>query len=195
MTPRTLQLARRGGVPGSSTHKSSSGDVEFIAGGKHTLFDTASQSIDVWEPIAYGQPAGFVAPVPNGEFTDEDPLAPNPLSGAQQAEEVVATGDPGSVLEVKYLDEVLDAMTGQWSVRPTPIDHTTAKKRGKYDAYAFTVVRRFNPSGPIGRGGRAVSYNVSKALHIQSEELRKVGAEVIGKVQGVSWTAKPCRVS
>jgi hypothetical protein len=98
------------------------------------------------------------------------------------------------VLEVKYLDEILDSVTGQVVVRPTPLDTTASKKRDKYDAYAFTVVRRFSPSGPIGRGGKADAYNVSKFLQIQSEDLKKAGAAVIGKVQGVSWTAKPCRV-
>lgn len=142
----------------------------------------------------------MAVPVPAGEYTDEDPTLEGPASdfpgGPLPEEEEIVPGDPGSVLEVKHLDEIMDAMTGSWTIKPTPVSaNRTSNKRGKYDAYAFTVVRRFIPSGHIGKGGQAQSYNVTKVIDIQSKELREIGAQVAGRVQGVSWTAKPLRVS
>lgn len=138
-----------------------------------------------------------MTPVGAGEITYEDPNSTNGEGSATEApEEEVATGDPGSVLEVKHLDEVLDGLTGKWSTKPTPKDSDASshKKRGKYDAYAFTVVRRFTP-GPPAMPGAQPSYSVSRWVDIHSPELTKVGASVIGHVQGVSWTTKPLRVS
>lgn len=157
--------------------------------------------------ISYiGQPpftAGFnagriVTPALSGELTDEDPLAPGSggMFTAEPEDDTIASGDPGTVLEVKHLDEVLEPMSGKWNVRPTPMGVDSNKKIGKYDAYAFTVVRRFSPAGPIGRmPGSQMTYSVTKWLSIQSPELIKVGSTVIGHIQGVSWTAKPLRVS
>lgn len=140
----------------------------------------------------------IVTPVLSGELTDEDPLATGGggMFSAEPEDDNIATGDPGSVLEVKRLDEVLEPMSGKWNVKPTPVGVDSAKKIGKYDAYAFTVVRRFTPAGPIGRTtGSHMTYSVTKVLAIQSPELIKVGSTVIGQVHGVSWTAKPLRVS
>ena len=133
-------------------------------------------------------------------MTDEDPLASKDAgSGTEKEDTDVATGEPGSVLEVKRLDEVLEPMTGKWHVKPTPVEvESSGKKRGKCDAYAFTVVRRFSltASTLLGRvAGTPMTYTVTKVLEIHSPELIKVGAKVIGHVQGVSWTAKPLRVS
>lgn len=134
-----------------------------------------------------------------GELTDEDPTRSSDggLQDGENTEEQLPTGEPGTVLEVKYLDEVVDLTTGQWDVKPTPISQaSSAKKGGKYDCFTFTVIRRFTPVGGIGRGGKATSYNVTKLLEIHSEELRTIGSTVIGAIQGgVSWTAKPLRVS
>lgn len=105
------------------------------------------------------------------------------------------SGDPGSVLEIKHLDEVVDVLTGSVTIKPTPVSaDRTSNKRGKYDVYAFTIVRRFMPIGHARKMGKTSSYNVTRVLDIRSKELRDVGAQVIGRVQGVSWTAKPLRV-
>lgn len=111
-------------------------------------------------------------------------------------EEVVATGERGSVLEVKHIDEIYDMFTGQWTVKPTPPEAVEAprKEQGKYDAYAFTVVRKFNPTN-LNADRKATAYSVTKLIEIHSEELKEVGSEVIGHVQGISWTAKPLRVN
>lgn len=117
-------------------------------------------------------------------------------AAANSGDEQLPTGDPGTVLQVKHLDEVLDLVTGQWTVRATPHAQTSsAKKAGKYDCFTFTVVRRFTPANGIGRGGKVTSYNVTKVIDIRSSELRDIGRKVIGQIQGVSWTAKPLRVS
>lgn len=142
----------------------------------------------------------FIAPVTGAELTDEDPFASagGSMLDVPPEDDDVATGEPGSVLEVKHLDEVLEPLTGRWDVKPTPRGgDLNSKKRDKYDAYAFTVIRRFSPAGPVGgrANGMQMTYSVTKMLNIQSPELAKVGAEVIGHVQGVSWTAKPLRVS
>lgn len=142
-------------------------------------------------PFTVGKVMSLVG---HGQATEEDPNAPSTASQPEEPEEI-ATGDPGSVLEVKHLDEVLDSATGQWSVRPTPKQATTTPKKSKYEAYAFTVVRRFTPTGPAGRNTKSPTYNVAKVIHLQSEELRAVCGKVIGRVHGVSWTAKPLRVA
>lgn len=133
-----------------------------------------------------------------GELTEEDPTEDGGAAQqSAQAEEELPAGDPGTVLEVKHLDEVLDTITGQWVTKATPVGQTSStRKSGKYDCFAFTVVRRFTPASAITRGGKASTYNVTKWIEIHSDELRRVGAKVIGHVQGgASWTTKPLRVS
>lgn len=134
----------------------------------------------------------IAVPAPQGETIDFIPKSQNE---AAPEEENIAKGEPGSVLEVKYLDETYDMVTGQWSLKVTP--QTTAQpsaKEGKYDAYAFTVIRKFQPVGMPRGGHRSGSYNVITQLEIHSEHLRQIGQEVIGHVQGISWNAKPLRV-
>lgn len=146
----------------------------------------------------FGTPLSSIVSPAFGELTDEDPTgALNAgLPGGEPAQEELPIGDPGTVLEVKHLDEVLDLATGQWNVKPTPLAQTSpAKKTGKYDCFVFTVIRRFTPANGIGRGGKVTSYNVSKLIEIHSEELKQIGHKVIGQTQGVSWTTKPLRVS
>ena len=143
---------------------------------------------------ANADPAHLLLPA-TGEATDEDPVG-TVASGQEQTAEELPTGEPGTVLDVKHLDEVLDLITGKWTTKPTPVEEATTskKKSGKYDCFVFTVIRRFTPTNPVGRGGKAQSYNVTKLIGIQSAELRKIGSEVIGSA-GVSWHAKPLKVS
>ena len=151
------------------------------------IFDKGSPS-PIWSSLS----SNLAVPAPTGETVDFDPTKPQ--VGLIPEEEEVAQGEPGSVLEVKYLDEVYDMLTGQWSTRVTPPAAVQPAKEGKYDAYAFTVIRKFQPVH-IMRGTKANSYNVITLLEIHSDHLRSIGQEVISHVQGVSWTAKPLRVS
>ncbi|KAI0697369.1 P-loop containing nucleoside triphosphate hydrolase protein [Cytidiella melzeri] len=138
-----------------------------------------------------------------GEATDEDPTgaadSTKGAAGDQEDEDEVPSGDPGTVLQVKLLDEVLNTSTGKWDVKPTPAGGHTGpptKKGNKYQCFAFTVVRRFTPAAAVDRTGKVPSYTIAKFVEIHSDELRKIGGEVIGPVQGgVSWTAKPLRVT
>ncbi len=146
-------------------------------------------------PFLHVQTGPLVAmPAPTGEVMEYD-YKSDDESRDDKVEEIV-TGDPGSVLEVKHIDEIYDMFSGQWTVRPTPLSATEPHKdkSGKYDAYAFTVIRRFNPAA-MNADRKATAYNVVKLLEIHSEELKKVGKDVIGNVQGISWTTKPLRVS
>ena len=132
---------------------------------------------------------GFAMPALAGEMIEMDASSELP-----QAQEEVPEGPPGSVLEVKYLHEVHDVLKNQWSIRPAPPtteDEKTKKNDGqKYNVYAFAVIRKFNHS----LDGRTNTFNVTTTLQINSPELIKVGQDVIGHVQGISWTAKPLRV-
>lgn len=157
-------------------------------------------------PHLFGSPPSFrgafrnapgplvTMPAPAGEIMEYDPKSDD--EAKEEKKESLASGEPGSVLEVKHIDEIYDMFSGQWTVRPTPPSATASSKdkSGKYDAYTFTVIRRFNPAA-VTADRRATSYSVVKLLEIHSEELKKVGNEVIGNVQGISWTAKPLRVS
>ncbi|KAI0089637.1 P-loop containing nucleoside triphosphate hydrolase protein [Irpex rosettiformis] len=134
-----------------------------------------------------------------GEATDEDPVGIlSPQAGQEEADEETPAGEPGTVLEVKHLDEVLNLSTGKWTVKPTPEGeaNSTKKKAGKYESFVFNVIRRFTPTNPIGRAGKSQSYNLAKLIEIHSTELRQIGHEAIGPIQGgVSWHAKPLRVT
>ncbi|TCD68283.1 hypothetical protein EIP91_011249 [Steccherinum ochraceum] len=146
---------------------------------------------DMSPPLSNAGPI-MAMPAPAGEYVEYDHTA----SHGMEPEEDLAKGDPGSVLEVKHVDEIYDLFTGQWTIKPTPAEAVAqpTKEKGKYDAYIFTVIRRFNPSN-MGPDRKATSYTMTKVLEIHSEALREVGKEVIGNVQGISWTAKPLRVN
>ncbi|KAI0075769.1 P-loop containing nucleoside triphosphate hydrolase protein [Panus rudis PR-1116 ss-1] len=143
--------------------------------------------------IGHGLDSAAIAmPAPARELVNYDPKAQ-----AQDAvEEEVAIGDAGSVLEVKHIDEIYDMLTGRWTVKPTPPDAVSApsKEGGKYDAYAFTVVRKFQPTS-VNHDRKATAYNVTKLVEIHSEHLKNVGHAVIGNVQGISWNSKPLRIN
>lgn len=96
---------------------------------------------------------------------------------------------PGSVLEVKRVDETYDALNGKWASRDRIIETGVRDGKDTYAAYAFTVNRRFQPKDNKGM------HTVTTTLDIKSEHLREVGKTVIGQVQGISWTSKPLRVS
>ncbi|KAI0703900.1 P-loop containing nucleoside triphosphate hydrolase protein [Cerioporus squamosus] len=131
---------------------------------------------------------GFAMPAQAGEMIEMDP------SKEPAVQEEIPDGPPGSVLEIKYLHEVHDVFKNQWTIRPAPPptdDESTKKNEAqKYNVYAFAVIRKFNHS----QDGKANSFNVTTTLQINSPELIKVGKDVIGHVQGISWTAKPLRI-
>ena len=143
----------------------------------------------------------------NGEVVDLDPLAIQPAPTEEEDPDILGAA-PGTVLKVKHLDEVLDLATGQWNMKPTPPSETVPpRKGGKYDAYAFTVIRKFTPTqmngqhnhsgqGFLGRqpSQSPSSFTMTKLIEIHSIGLKEVGQEVIGQIPGVSWTAKPLRV-
>ncbi|KAI0356819.1 P-loop containing nucleoside triphosphate hydrolase protein [Trametes cingulata] len=123
-----------------------------------------------------------------------DVVEMDPEEQAQAVEDAVPEGPPGSVLEVKHLIEVHDSFKNQWILKPAP-KSTEDEKAGKNDAakysvFAFSVIRKYNYS----QDARANTFNVTTTIQINSPELVKVGQEVIGNVQGISWTAKPLRI-
>jgi hypothetical protein len=96
----------------------------------------------------------------------------------------------GSLLEVKRVDEIFDRKTSEWVTR----DSRSSKKKkkageDKYAPYAFLVHRKFNPTPD------PTLHMITTTIDVRSEWIRKVGVEVIGQVQGITWTAKPLRVS
>lgn len=129
----------------------------------------------------------IAVPTSQGETVEFDPSDP---SAAE--EDVVPDAPPGTVLEIKHLHEVFDQMKNEYIIKPAPADSGNETKRdgSKYAAYAFTVIRRFIPTGQFG----AKTYNVTTFLEVHSAHLVEVGKEVIGQTQGISWTAKPLRV-
>ncbi|KAI0634500.1 P-loop containing nucleoside triphosphate hydrolase protein [Trametes polyzona] len=134
---------------------------------------------------------GFAMPAIAGDVIEFDPTK----EGKEpEAEETVPEGPPGSVLEIRYLHEIHDTFKNQWLLRPAPApteEDKAAKQEGaKYTVFAFTVIRKFNYS----QDGKANTFNVTTSLQINSPELVKVGQEVLGHVQGISWTAKPLRI-
>ncbi|KZT63010.1 hypothetical protein DAEQUDRAFT_325478, partial [Daedalea quercina L-15889] len=133
-----------------------------------------------WPPVA--------VPTSQGETVEFDPGETMP----QAVEDPVPDAPPGTVLEVKQLHEVFDQMKHEYITKPAPAESANEGKRdsSKYAAYAFTVIRRFIPTGQFG----AKTYNVTTFLEIHSAQLVEVGKEVVGQTQGISWTAKPLRV-
>ena len=95
---------------------------------------------------------------------------------------------PGSLLEIKRVDEVYDRHRCEWIARDSIVPKVKRPSKDPYGAYAFTVNRRFNPTPD------PTLHTITTTLDIKSEFLRKIGAEVIGQVQGVTWTTKPLKV-
>lgn len=113
----------------------------------------------------------------------------------EQQEEVVPEGAPGTVLEVKHLHEVFDYMTQEYIIKPALPFHQKSSDSNKFDgskytAYAFTVIRKFSPSGR----NRTNTFNITTELEIHSKHLIEVGQGAIGQIPGISWTAMPLRV-
>ena len=134
---------------------------------------------------------GFAMPAQSGDTVEMDPMDETP----PPAQEEIPEGPPGSVLEIKYLHEVHDSFKNRWIIKPAPKsseeDKASKNDGSKYSVYAFTVIRKFNYS----QDGKANTFNVTTSFQINSPELVKVGQDVIGNMQGISWTAKPLRVS
>ncbi|KAI8996643.1 P-loop containing nucleoside triphosphate hydrolase protein [Trametes punicea] len=132
---------------------------------------------------------GLALPAVSGDVVELDPM-----SESAQVVEEVPEGPQGSILEVKYLNEIHDTLKNRWIIKPAPQsteEEQTGKNDGsKYTVYAFTVIRKYNYS----QDGRANTFNVTTTLQLNSPELIKVGQDVIGNVPGISWTAKPLRV-
>ncbi|KAI5116671.1 hypothetical protein M0805_007843 [Coniferiporia weirii] len=89
----------------------------------------------------------------------------------------------GTRLEVKCIDMVFDRFSQQFLPRERASQEVNAVTVDPYAEYAFTLHRTIGPG------------SFSKAFFdIRSSHLRNVCADVIGKVEGISWTAKPLRV-
>ena len=133
---------------------------------------------------------GFAMPAQAGEMVEFDPSK----EPTEEVQDEVPEGPPGSVLEIKYLHEIHDVFKNQWTIRPAPPQTEdapgTKNDAAKYNVYAFAVIRKFNHS----QDGKTNTFNVTTVLQINSPELVKAGQDVIGHVQGISWTAKPLRV-
>ena len=111
---------------------------------------------------------GFAMPAQAGETVELDPTQ----APAFLVEDVVPEGPPGSLLEIKYLHEIHDVLKNQWMIRPAPPQTEDGQGGGRNDAqkyavYAFTVIRRFVPTGQFG----AKTYNVTTFLEIHSAHL------------------------
>ena len=111
------------------------------------------------------------------------------LQGSTDASQEEPQGAPGSLLELKRIDEVYDQRSGEWTTRESITTHDSKKEKDKYAAYAFTINRKFKPTNEKGM------HTVTTSLDIKSEHLREVGMTVIGQVQGISWTSRPLKVS
>ncbi|KAI0325822.1 P-loop containing nucleoside triphosphate hydrolase protein [Cubamyces sp. BRFM 1775] len=148
-----------------------------------------SPTIAFFPPGEDGGP-GFAMPAQSGDTVEMDPMD----EATPAAVEKIPEGPPGSVLEIKYLHEIHDTFKNRWIIKPAPQSHEEDKVNkndgSKYAVYAFTVIRKFNYS----QDGKANTFNVTTSLQINSPELVKVGQDVIGNVQGISWTAKPLRI-
>ena len=129
----------------------------------------------------------LAVPVERGEtvYADTTELT----DGKAEPSEEEPQGPPGSLLEVKRIDEIYETKTGEWTTRDSIVTHSSKKEKDKHAVYAFTVNRRFQPTGDKG------VHIVTTSLDIKSEHLREVGKAVIGQVQGISWTSRPLKVS
>ncbi|KAI0771305.1 P-loop containing nucleoside triphosphate hydrolase protein [Trametes elegans] len=129
-------------------------------------------------------------PALSGDVVEYDPET----DSGKVEEEPVPEGPAGSVLEVRTLHQIHDQFKNKWVIKPAPPtteDDKPSKNDGaKYTVFALTVIRKFNYS----QDGKTNKYNVTTSLQINSPELIQVGKDVIGHVQGISWTAKPLRI-
>ncbi|TDL27684.1 P-loop containing nucleoside triphosphate hydrolase protein [Rickenella mellea] len=93
----------------------------------------------------------------------------------------------GTLLEVKRVDEVYDRKLNEWKLKDSIVTSKKPKK-DPYAAYAFTVNRKFLPTPD------STLHIIITTIDIKSAVLKKAGMEVVGQVQGISWTSKPLKV-
>lgn len=107
-------------------------------------------------------------------------------SNAQSADkpEEAPSHAPGTLLELKRVDEVYDRTRNAWISQDAKIQGEKPAEKDAYEAYAFTLNRHFDQ----------MMMSSTLTVDIRSASLRRVGAEVIGSVSGISWTAKPLKV-
>ncbi|KZT08241.1 P-loop containing nucleoside triphosphate hydrolase protein [Laetiporus sulphureus 93-53] len=105
--------------------------------------------------------------------------------------ENIPDGPPGSILEVKHLYEVYDQKKDKYVLWPAPPETASEDQRegSKYAVYAFSVVRRYSPSG------KGKTYDIIISLEIHSKHLIEAAKEVVGQVHGISWNAKHLRIN
>lgn len=128
-------------------------------------------------------------PIPRGETVYANFEQIESAAADAGSDETQPQAPPGSLLEVKRIDETYDMRNGVWSTRDSAIPTSAKKDKDTYAAYAFTVNRRFQPTDNKGM------HVVTTILDIKSEHLREAGKNVIGQVQGISWTSRPLKVS
>ncbi|KLO17805.1 P-loop containing nucleoside triphosphate hydrolase protein [Schizopora paradoxa] len=142
-------------------------------------------------------------PVPTGEYVrhdfaedekeDKEKSAKEAKEGEESEpkdSEEKANGSAapeGTRLEIKRLDEIYDRTRSEWTKKDT-VERKSKDKDGAYAEFAFTVVRKFNPTQ------EPTLHIITTTYDIRSIHLRKIGKDVIGQVQGISWTAKPLKV-
>ncbi|KAH9922160.1 P-loop containing nucleoside triphosphate hydrolase protein [Amylocystis lapponica] len=153
-----------------------------LSGGRHMSVSSYGGGYDdIISPITL--------PAAPGETVEYTPKADKPA-------EIIPEGPPGTVLDVKHLHEFYDTFKGKKIITPVPTDDKDPSGKdsqdgSQYDVYAFTVIRKFNQSG----GPTSKRFNVTTVLGFHSQYLIEIGEHVIGRVQGVSWTAKPLQIN
>lgn len=138
-------------------------------------------------------------PVPTGEyirhdFTEEEKEEKERKEGEEgeepepKAEKANGSTAPeGTRLEIKRFDEIYDRNRSEWAKKDT-VERKSKDKDEAYAEFAFTVVRKFNPTQD------PTLHIITTTYDIRSAHLRKIGVDVIGQVQGITWTAKPLKV-
>ena len=139
-------------------------------------------------------------PVPTGEYVRHDFAEDEKEKSAKEAKEGEesepkdseakangSTAPEGTRLEIRRLDEIYDRQRSEWTKKDT-VERKSKDKDSAYAEFAFTVVRKFNPTQ------EPTLHIITTTYDIRSSHLRKIGKDVIGQVQGITWTAKPLKV-
>lgn len=132
-------------------------------------------------------------PVPAGEVVrlnlDEEEKEEEKADGEGEGEKANGSTAPeGMRLEVKRLDEVYDRNRSEWTKRDT-VPRKSKNKDEAHAEFAFSVIRKFNPTQD------PTLHLITTTYDIRSPHLRKMGKDIIGQVQGISWTSKPLKVT
>lgn len=104
---------------------------------------------------------------------------------------------------VKRVDEIYDFSSDDWKFSDLPVtaenlaldSHLHRNVKDEFDGFVFLVVRRFEK--PLSRysmlSSNSKNTSFETLLEIRSPQLKRACKDVIGDVQGISWTATPFR--